>query len=205
MFTTGISPSTQTVLGSLSQTNLLDNYYLAGGTAIALHLGHRLSFDLDFFSSVPENPITIANQLKKIGKLEIFQNDPGTFNGSLNKVKLSFFIYPYKQLHNFEKFEQANVASLMDLACMKLEAIASRGSRRDFVDLYFILQNHPLPDILKAFSQKYANQNVSLTHVIKSLVYFEDADLEPELHMLKQYNWVELKKIFEAEIKNLDC
>lgn len=91
MFTKGLSKQTEKNLEILGKIPFVSKYYLAGGTALSLHFGHRFSFDLDFFSQTPEKSIVISSQLKEKGQLEIFQNDEGTFNGRFNNVKLSFF------------------------------------------------------------------------------------------------------------------
>ena len=95
MFTNGISPATQSCLETLSQSALISQYYLAGGTVVALYLGHRVSYDLDFFSNKPMEPVQIAQELGEMGKLQTDQNDPGTFLGILDDVKISFFRYLY--------------------------------------------------------------------------------------------------------------
>lgn len=93
-------------------------------------MGHRLSFDLDWFSDKPVEPRIIVAKLKDLGKLEVFQNDEGTFNGSFNEVKLSFFIYPYPLLFPLHDYEGVKVADIKDIACMKLDAISRRGQKR---------------------------------------------------------------------------
>lgn len=200
MYQTGIDPNSLNTLKKISQTKLGDKYYLAGGTACALYLNHRLSFDLDYFSPTPLKPEDIRNTLAKLGQLEIFQNDEGTFNGQLDKTKVSFFIYPYSLLDQPEKFENTSICSLKDLACMKFESISSRGVKRDFVDLYYIAQKYPLIEMFTWFKQKYRNQNISVTHVLKSLVYFDDAEDNPDPMMTIPYDWSEIRKYFTTTV-----
>ncbi|HOZ03429.1 MAG TPA: nucleotidyl transferase AbiEii/AbiGii toxin family protein [Candidatus Woesebacteria bacterium] len=196
-----IDPQTRQTLSLLNNTELIKTYYLAGGTACALHLGHRLSHDLDFFALNPATPEQIRDQLLTLGDLEIYYNQPGTFNGVLNLTKISFFVYPYQLLSQTKLFENTSVASIEDLICMKLEAIASRGSKRDFVDLYFLLQNLGLDQAINYYQKKYAKQNTSVEHLLKSLVYFNDAIIEPELNMLVEYQWSEVEKFFQQLTK----
>jgi predicted nucleotidyltransferase component of viral defense system len=198
----GISPATLKTLGKVAELEFVSKYYLAGGTACALHYGHRLSFDLDFFSQTPTTPENIRNQLIEIGNLKIIQNEKGTFNGILDQTKLSFFIYPYPLISPSQTFH-VQVASVKDLACMKLESISSRGAKRDFIDLYYICLEHTLTTCIGWFKEKFQKQNVSLAHVIKSLVYFTDADLEPMPQMHTNIQWDEIKNYYLSQLPDL--
>lgn len=203
MFTNGISPETQRCLETLKKTSLTSNYYLAGGTVAALYLGHRISYDLDFFSNIPMEPIQIAQELGNLGKLQTDQNDPGTFLGILDDVKISFFRYLYPMIESEQSWEGVRIASLMDIGCMKLEAIASRGTMRDFVDMYLIAQKLGLENVLTGARVKFANTDYSETHFLRSLAYFEDADTANPPTMLKNWDWNEIKHYFEKEVKAL--
>jgi predicted nucleotidyltransferase component of viral defense system len=199
----GIDPATLITLRQLSGTKIADNYYLAGGTACALHLGHRLSYDLDFFSMNPLDPREILNTLMPLGSVHVDQNEPGTFNGRLNETKVSFFIYPYPNIDSESEFESVKVASEKDLVCMKMESISSRGVKRDFIDLYWLLKDSNLSTAFSWFTQKYSRHNVSPEHVLKSLVYFNDADPDPMPRMLVELNWELVKAYFLQEVKTL--
>jgi len=112
---------------------------LAGGSALALHLGHRISIDLDFFTSdrcYQSEPL--VQQLRSIGELVVQQQSEKTLVGSLNGVRLSFFFYPYPVLGEFIELDEVQIASLLDIALMKLIAISQRGKKRDFVDLFLL-------------------------------------------------------------------
>lgn len=168
MFTRGLSQQTQKNLAILSKISFVNNYYLAGGTALSLHFGHRFSNDLDFFSQKPDKPQTIIANLKDVGELEVFQNNAGTFNGQLNKVELSFFIYPYKTILPLVDYKNINVASVTDIACMKLDAISSRGTKRDFIDLYAICtRNNEINSLLNAFEKNTLTSNTTCSILSK--------------------------------------
>lgn len=199
----GIDTKTLSTLKKIATSKLKDSYYLAGGTACALHLGHRVSYDLDFFSAKPIDPLSLINQLSDLGNLEVFQNEPGTFNGQLDETKISFFKYPYPLIENTEEYEQVHISSIQDLAGMKIEAIASRGAKRDFVDLYYISQSCSLMQTVEWFKQKFHYKNVSVPHVLKSLVYFQDADSQPEPNMIVDYSWVTIRKYFTDQVKKI--
>lgn len=203
MFQQGISKPTQSSLAVLSQVKFVGEYFLAGGTACALYLGHRLSFDLDFFSSKPVEPRIIAAGLKDLGELEVYQNDEGTFNGKFKQVKLSFFVYPYRMLYPFLEYSGVKLADLKDIACMKLDAISRRGTKRDFIDLFFICKQFELSYLLKLFEKKFKKLNVPVWHIIKSLMYFEDAERDDFPEMLQPVDWKEVKQYFQAQVKQL--
>lgn len=204
MFTTGLSQQTQNNLAVLSRIPFVKKYYLAGGTGLSLHCRHRFSQDLDFFSSKPETPLVIASILKDKGKLEIFQNETGSFSGLFNQVKLSFFLYPYKMLNPLLKFKGINIASLEDIAVMKINAISSRGTKRDFIDLYSIIKKgYPFAKLMKMFEVKFSGLHYNRLHIIKSLVYFKDAENEVMPEMIEPLDWRQVKKFFLQEIKNL--
>ena len=203
MFEKGISSQTKRNLAVLAKLKFVRRYFLAGGTACALHLGHRLSFDLDWFSDKPVEPRIIVANLKNLGKLEVLQNDEGTFNGSFNSVKLSFFIYPYPLLFPLHDYAGIKLADIKDIACMKLDAISRRGTKRDFIDLYFICKNYRLDYLLELYEQKFAKYNVPVWHAVKSLGYFAQADENDLPEMLQPVDWNHVKHFFETEALRL--
>ena len=183
----------------LAKLKFVRRYFLAGGTACALYLGHRLSFDLDWFSDKPVEPRVIVANLKDLGQLEVLQNDEGTFNGSFNGVKLSFFIYPYPLLFPRHDYAGIKLADIKDIACMKLDAISRRGTKRDFIDLYFICKNYRLDYLLELYEQKFAKYNVPVWQAVKSLGYFAQADENDLPEMLQPVDWNHVKHFFETE------
>lgn len=204
MFIEGLSEQTQKNLELLKEVPFVAKYYLAGGSALSLHLGHRYSIDLDFFSPTPENPLIIEGLLAKIGKLEIFQNDAGTFSGRLNGVRLSFFLYSYPNLFPLTDLFGVRVANILDIGCMKLDAVSSRGTKRDFIDLYVICRKaKPLKELLKLFRKKYENVDYSILHILKSLVYFADAEKDEIPQMIERVEWEAVKNFFVREVKKL--
>lgn len=203
MFKSGVSAQTQKNLVKLAKLDFVKKYYLAGGTGIALQIGHRLSYDLDFFCQKPVRPAEIMTELKDKGKIKVFQNDQGTFNGVFNGVKLSFFIYPYKNIFKLKEYEGVKLADLRDIGCMKLDAIGSRGTKRDFIDLYFICKKYSLDELFSWLKKKYQEVELSLVHIARSLVYFKDADDQEMPKMLKPVDWEEVKGYFINEVRRL--
>jgi predicted nucleotidyltransferase component of viral defense system len=198
-----IDAETERALESLRSLDILDRFYLAGGTGLALRLGHRRSDDLDFFSAAPVDTEWLIRKMKTLSGFAVAAVAPDTLHATLTRTKVSFLAYPYPVLFRCATFHGVNVADPRDVACMKLAAIASRGSRRDFIDLYFVAKQHSVLQVLEWFQQKYAQVNYSLTHILKSLNYFEIADKHPMPNMLSPLSWEEVKQFFSGEASRL--
>ncbi|GIW66826.1 MAG: hypothetical protein KatS3mg095_0724 [Candidatus Parcubacteria bacterium] len=193
---------TKDTISKLSNLKFISNFYLAGGTGLALQFGHRLSKDLDFFSQSKFSEEKLIKELCGLGKFELNIKDQDTIIGFLNKQKVSFFVYEYPLLRKTLSFQKIKIAHFVDIGCMKISAISSRGTKRDFIDLYFILQKIDLEKLLKAFKRKYKNTKFNMIHLYKSLIYFKDADNEPLPVMIKNVKWQEIKKFFIKTIKD---
>ena len=118
-------------------------------------------------------------------------------------TKLSFFKYPYPLLFKPLPFKGVNIAHVFDIACMKIVAISERGTKRDFIDLYFICKTNPLDEMFELFRKKYQLVKYNIIHILKSLVYFEDAENDPEPQMIEKVDWEEVKNFFEKEAVRL--
>lgn len=199
----GVSPQTKRNLELLGQLKDVKQFYLAGGTACALHFGHRLSYDLDFFSNKNFNSKRLSDELKKIASSEIKTLDKDSFLGTLNNIKISFFYYRYPLIDEALKFKDINIASKKDLTAMKIDALQSRGTKRDFVDLYTLLTdaNWSIAQAIDFFTEKYQRADYNLEHIVKSLIYFEDAENDNSPEMLIDWNWQKIKAYFIAEAK----
>ena len=203
MFTAGLSKNTQGNLALLGNQKWISPFYLAGGTACSLYFGHRFSFDLDFFTTKEFNPKTITEKLKSLGKLTVDQNDEGTFLGSLNGIKISFFLYPYQLIFKSKVFQSVAIADLRDIACMKIDAISTRGTKRDFIDLFFICKKYKLLNLFDFFEKKYRGVNYNLFHLVKSLTYFINAEEQEMPQMIEKVSWEEVKKFFIEETRSI--
>lgn len=199
-----LTPQQKSNLELLGTMPEIKPFYLAGGTALALFLGHRYSEDLDFFSA----PKFSTSKLLK--KLLAFPNcvkqsvSKGTLYIVLNDVRCSFISYPYPLIDKtISSPWNIEFASIIDIGAMKVNAIGGRGRRRDFVDLYFIAQTRPLSAIWHDFKKRYAETGLSTAHVKKSLTYFNDAEIEPMPGMIKSVNWKKVREFFERETKGL--
>lgn len=195
MYEQAITSKTKCVLESLNKSGITKDFYLAGGTALALYLGHRFSIDLDFFSPDFSYTPNFKNKLSEIGNLTIDEETEDTFNGSIDGVKVSFLKYPYPLISPKEKYmENVYLAGKEDIAIMKLEAIAGRGSYKDFIDIYFLLQEFSLGDILNNLKKKFDGIDYNTMHLIKALNYFDDVENSEMPQMIKKVNWEDIKK-----------
>jgi hypothetical protein len=204
MFEQALTDKTRRDLATLAGSGCLASSYLAGGTALALQLGHRLSVDLDFFTEQPFVPAELQEHLARYGTLEIEQLSEGTLSGRFHETQVSCMHYPYPLLKPTLPYAGIVLADPLDIACMKVSAIASRGTRRDFIDLYAIChQGQSLHSILEAFATKYRAVNFSRVHVLKSLVYFEDTEQELLPRLLHDISWDHVTAFFQHEVSRL--
>ena len=190
-------------VADLAARGALEGFYLAGGTGLALQLGHRRSVDLDLFSQSEFQPAALRVQLGAILGLQVRQVVRGTLHLELHNILVSFLHYPYSLLFPLQLFESLHVADPRDVACMKLDAIANRGSRRDFVDLYMAAQAYGLREILAWFNQKYAAAPYNRVHLFKALTYFTDAEHQPMPNMLVSLDWSTVRTFFTIEVPRL--
>lgn len=190
-------------MGDLATRGALDACYLAGGTGLALHLGHRRSVDLDLFRDTAFHSAQLRDRLVGLEGLRNIELASGTVYFDLHSVKVSVLHYPYPLIFPTATFEGLSVADPRDIACMKLDTIGSRGARRDFVDLYFAARVHGLPLIFEWFAAKYAKAPYNRAHLLKALTYFVDAELEPWPDMLTPLDWAAVTRYFTREVPRL--
>ena len=199
MYPESINKKAALVLGKIEKSNIPADFYLAGGTALALQLGHRQSIDLDWFSRLEFSNQQLKERLSAIGGLTLVNEEPGTLNGLLDDVRVSFLRYGYKQLFPLIPFGKINLADERDIAAMKISVASSRGGRKDFIDLFFLLKKYNFEELLIFFEQKYKNIEYNKLHILKSLTYFDDAETEPMPKMLIQTDWPTVKKTLQIE------
>jgi hypothetical protein len=183
------------------------DFYLAGGTALALRHGHRRSIDFDFFRAEPFDVQELAVRLGQVfdDEYERLPTGAQTLYLRLSRVTTSFFRYPYRLLEAVEPTPWGfGLASDADIAAMKIEAIAGRGSRKDFVDLRILCETGlTLETIFELFERKYGTRRTDRYHRLRALAYFEDAEQEPMPDLLRPFDWGEAKRFFAAEAARL--
>jgi hypothetical protein len=193
------------LLRDLGRESLNGSFYLAGGSAAAVHLGHRVSNCLVFFAARHKYEAELlTQQLRAIGPLTIQQQSRGILAGSLNGVRVSFSLYPHPTLAEMAVLEGVPVAHLLDIALMLLSAIGRGGGKRDFIDLYFICQHgYRLDDLLRRVPYKYGSPSYSSQDLVRALVYFVDAEGDETPRMLAPFDWGDVKEFFEGEALRL--
>jgi hypothetical protein len=173
-------------------------FYLAGGTALALQLGHRRSMDLDFYISKDFEYKKLRKELENKFKEAIFiQGSEGTLIMKLDGVAVSFFLYPYPLIFPLIEYDDfPPIAELKDIAAMKLIAIADRGIKRDFYDIYFLVKEFSLDKIFEWVKKKYPKFNTY--SAVRGLTYFEDAEkkkYQRRVYLFKYVSWQKVKKV----------
>jgi hypothetical protein len=204
--TEGLSKKQISVLKSLGGQMSAMGFYLAGGTALAIHLSHRISVDLDWFTpnSFADGMILAQSLRNSNIDLDIEQVSSGTLHGSVKGVRVSFLQYQYPLLKPLEQWNEMScpLASLEDLACMKLSAIAQRGARKDFCDIYALGKKaFSLSQMLGFYQKKFSIRDIG--SVLYGLVYFDDAESERMPRMLLDVGWREIKNTILGWVKEV--
>jgi hypothetical protein len=173
-------------------------FHLAGGTGLALQLGHRLSVDLDLFSLTPFDSGFYLEYLEKNYQFALDYSALSTLKGSIDGVKVDFIAHTYNLILSVLETEQIRIYSLADIAAMKVNAIAGNGTRsKDFVDMYFLLEVYSVHQILGFYQNKYNDRNVF--HALKSLNYFDEVDLSdwPVIISKRNISWEIVKETID--------
>ncbi|WP_320788872.1 nucleotidyl transferase AbiEii/AbiGii toxin family protein [Prevotella sp.] len=173
---------------------------LVGGTALALQYGHRQSVDLDFFGKWNASAEEIDEALGKIGNYTIFNHTENIRTYEVNGVKVDFVNYKYDWIDDMVEEGGIRLASPKDIAAMKVNAIEGRGSRKDFIDMFFLLEHYSLSEIIGFYREKYPEYSVF--RALMSLTYFTDAENQIMPKMLLPFEWEGLKNRIVSEINN---
>lgn len=182
--------------------------YLAGGTSLAIQIGHRTSLDLDFYTNRKfENTELVRVILKELQKTKLMNDQPeGTLQGDIAGVRFSLLYYDYPLVHPLIHFPPIKLASLEDIAAMKIAAIIQRAKQRDFFDIYYLIQKLSMEVIIKSTYQKYPWYEENNQIIFKSLTYFEEADKDEEIKSIniynRQTNWKKVKDTLSQEVRN---
>ena len=175
---------------------------LVGGTSLALQYGHRSSIDLDFFGTLDDDPLSIRECLEGIGHVSVLKETKSIRIYDLDKVKIDFVDYSrYQWLTEAITEDGLRLASPKDIAAMKVNAIEGRGTRKDFVDIYFLLQHYSLDEILGFYQEKYPEHSVF--RALMSLSYFEDAEKQMMPKMFSKVSWDEMKAYIIKEVEKI--
>lgn len=189
-----VRPETLGLLIDLMTVKELENFRLVGGTALSLLLGHRESIDLDLFTDEPFDRDLIVYKLQNQFPSFSFEGvkSPRLFFTYINDVKVDF-VYTFEPfIYNQNLVDGIRFASIEEIIALKLNAIAGRGAKKDFWDLYELLNHYSFEQMITFYQKRYPNN--ALIMLAKSITYFAEADLQPDPYCLKKLQWNSIKK-----------
>jgi hypothetical protein len=200
-----ITADMRKVLADFGQTSLSHEFYLAGGTALALQLGHRISIDLDFFSptqDIPSISEALRKELKPFSPI-LADSSWGNLVFQAGGIRVGFYGYGYEMVAPSGQADGVEIASVADIALMKMDALLARASRKDFHDLYAICQRRQLRSLLDLAPRKYPSMRDFEAQVARHMVYFERAEHETPVPLIENVEWETVKGWFRQEAQNL--
>lgn len=197
-----VAPETLGLLRNIQKIKLLSQTRLVGGTALALQYGHRESIDLDFFGVIDINPEQMKTELQAIGSVETISTSNAIRIFKINNVKTDFVNYHYKWLKKPVIIDDLILADVVDIAAMKLSAVTNRGKKKDFIDIFYILKQYSLKEIIDFYLLKYDEK--SPFFVLKSIIYFEDAEDEPMPKTKENISWESIKETIRDAVRSYE-
>ncbi len=194
-----VEPATLGLLKKLFLKSYIDDFCLVGGTALALYLGHRISVDIDLFSLKDfDSDLLLFELSNDFDTIKPIVKTKNSLLIELDNIRTDLIKFNY----SFQRIiflDNIRILALEDIAPMKIDAITGRGKKKDFYDLYYLLQKFSLPKMLELYQQKY--QHSTMFHVIKSLTWFEDAEADPNpIVMDKNVTWELVKSTISKEV-----
>lgn len=193
-----VESSTLELLKKLQRLPVLEQTRLVGGTALALQLGHRKSIDLDFFGTIDCEAEYLWESIAGIASLTILKESPHIHIYIVDGIKVDIVNYKYPWLDDVVLEQGLRLASVSDIAAMKITAIIGRGTKKDFIDIAFLLHHFSLEEILHFYAAKYNDSSVFMA--MKSLAYFDDAEADPMPDMFVNQSWQQLKAYILSKI-----
>lgn len=197
-----IEPRALSILEKLMGLSSLQNFYLVGGTALALKYGHRLSVDLDLFGNKDFNKEFILSQLTEtFGEQLMYENTRAQWAifCYIQNVKVDIVEYKHNQVADAEILGNLRLYNSLDIMAMKVNAILGRGKKKDFWDIAELLQHYTIAECIEAHSKKYPGQQILISIPI-ALTYFVDADESEEPLSLKGQTWATVKKSIQQKV-----
>jgi predicted nucleotidyltransferase component of viral defense system len=183
-------------------SSIFNGFNLVGGTSLALQIGHRFSVDIDMFGLGEIDEFEFVDELSNFGKVIIIKKSKNVLILSVNGIKVDFVNYKYPLLEEIAIIENIRLVSDKDIAAMKLNAIAGRGSRKDFIDLHYLLQKYSLKEMISFYNTKYEDGSEFM--VLKSLTYFEDAECEEIPILFQKLDWAEIKLAIQKALNDFN-
>jgi hypothetical protein len=199
-----LGPDAWSLVRRLVSKGVSGGWTLAGGTGLALQIGHRYSDDLDFFRFEAFEVPDLIRDLSRIGSISVQSRAEDTLHAVIEGVRLSFMRVEAPLLFDGIPYRGIRIADPQDITVMKIVAIGGRGSRKDFVDLYFyILGGGSLETGFELLRRRFTQVDYNEYHLLKSLVFFDDAEMEPMPRMLREVAWDDVKKTIIDEVRRL--
>ncbi len=200
LFTETVTGATLELLRDLMLRPELKQFGLVGGTNLSLRLGHRLSIDLDLFTNEPfdTEQVYIALESNYSNIIQASQSDSMLFL-YINDVKIDMVLLPYPYLKPAEEIDGIRLVSIEDIAAMKLSAIARRGVKKDFWDIAELLDIFSIEEMIELYKTKYSSRDIF--YLLRSLVYFEDAEAQKDPDVLKKVTWKQVKEKVKMAVK----
>ena len=189
-----VSESALELLKTLMEDEFLENFFLVGGTALALQIGHRISIDFDLFTLTPFDEKEMLSSLEERYQFQMDFLSRNTLKGSIRGIKVDLITHKYPLVKPLIEIENIRIAASEDIAAMKLNAITGNGTRlKDFIDIAYLSSSLTLSRMIDAYEEKYATRNPAM--VIKALDYYNDINFNEPIEMLKEkYKWEDIKK-----------
>lgn len=201
---TVLSDSQRKLLNGLGANGVLSGFYLAGGTALAIHLHHRYSDDFNFFSVREFDVKQLQQELLKLHSSELVLAEKGTLYMRIDGISVSCIHYPYALIYPLKKYNNGIfLASVEDIAAMKLSALIARGTKRDFIDLFILCRNKALSEIFNLYIRRFRSSASDTYLLLRSITYFADAEDDPMPVMIAPVDWETVKEFFIAEAKKI--
>ena len=196
-----IHPNTLELLKTLMHLPLLGQMRLVGGTALALQYGHRRSVDLDFFGNTTENVDELTEALHdSVGNVVRGNCTKRIKTYMLNGVKVDIVNYDYPWIDALVAEDDIRLASSKDIAAMKVNAVMGRGTKKDFIDVYFLLRHFSFEELIKLYLRKYTDG--SEYRALLSMTYFADADPQPMPYMFEDVDWGSVKNVIREKVED---
>ncbi len=196
-----IDTKTLELLKNIQNISFFQDLYLVGGTALALQIGHRRSIDIDLFGKIKGKREDFLPELLKLGNLKTIQYSQNIHVFSIDDIKVDIVNYSYPWIGTPLKDNDIKLSSLKDIAAMKLSAITGRGTKKDFIDIYFLLNYFTLDEMIEFYNKKYQDGSIFL--VMRSLIYFDDAEGDLMPTMFNYVSWTDVKKKIIKEVKKI--
>jgi len=200
LHTETVTPGTLELIHRLMDDEKLKQFYLVGGTALSLMLGHRLSIDIDLFTADNFNGLELAKHINDNHQATILNARNNFLTGHINGIRLDMLLHNYPHVNPVLDPEGIRMLGLEDIAAMKINAIVGNGTRvKDFVDIHYLLKEMPYQQIVDAYSTKYPNTNIH--QVRMSLLHHQDIDFTTEIVLIKdEFKWPVIEKSINAAI-----